>query len=123
MTNNQLKEKACYLLIGFFCFIVQFVSAQDQKIADSLARIYQKNELRGEPKMELLRQLSANERRDLKLGLQYAEELISLAMQKNNQLFLYRGYFLKGSDKKLMGDMDEALDAYFKSADAAIKAQ
>ena len=122
MMSNYLKQKACYLLIGFFCFIIQFVSAQDQKLADSLTRIYQKGELKDTARMELLRQLSVNETRDHKLGLKYAEELISLSLKNKNNLYLYRGYFLKGSRKKLLGDMDEALDAYFKSADAAIKA-
>jgi len=120
--SNHFKEKACYLLIGFFCFIMQSVSGQDQKLADSLRVIYQKGELKDSAQMELLRQLSLNETKNHKLALKYAEELISLSEQRKNNLYLYRGYFLKGSRKKLLGDMDEALDAYFKSADAAIKA-
>src|SRR5947209_4040534 len=107
MTNDQLKEKACYLLIGFFCFIVQSLYGQDQKLTDSLTRIYQKGELKDTAEMELLRQLSLNETRDHKLGLKYAEELISLSLKNKNNLYLFRGYFLKGSRKKLLGDMDE----------------
>jgi adenylate cyclase len=118
----SFKGKACYFLIGFFGFIVQSVSGQDQKVADSLAIIYQNGNLKDTAKMELLRQLSFNEMRDLKLGLQYAEELISLSTQKNNDLYLFRGYSLKGIKKRLMGDLDEALDAYFKSVEAATKA-
>jgi len=121
MMNNHLKEKACYLLIGFFCFIIQPVYCQDQKLADSLSVIYQKGELKDTAQMELLRLLSFNEMKNLKLGLRYAEELISLSTQKKNDLYLYRGYFLKGSRKQLLGDFDEALDAYFKSADIALK--
>jgi class 3 adenylate cyclase len=121
MINIPIKEKACYLLIGFFCFI-QCVSSQDQKVADSLAIIYQNNNLQDTAKMELLRNLSFNEVRDLKLGIKYAEELISLSKQKGNDLYLFRGYQSKGNKKRLLGDLDEALDAYFKSVEAAIKA-
>ena len=119
--NNHVKGKACYLLIGFFC-IIQFAFSQDQKVADSLAMIYQKDELEDTAKMELLWNLSFNEMRDLKLGLRYAEELISLSTQKGNDLYLFRGYSLKGTKKRLLGDLDEALDAYFKSVEAASKA-
>jgi adenylate cyclase len=121
MMKRRVKEKACYLLIGFFC-ITQYAFCQDQKVADSLARIYQKGELEDTAKMELLWQLSYNEMTDLKLGLKYAEELISLSTQKGNNLYLSRGYALKGFKKKLQGDLDEALDAYFKSVKAATKA-
>jgi class 3 adenylate cyclase len=121
MTDMCFKRKACYLLIGFFC-IIQYGLSQDQKLADSLVRVYQKVKLEDTAKMKLLWQLSSNEMRDLKLGLSYAEELISLSIQKGNNLYLFRGYHLKGNKKKLLGDLDEALDAYFKSVEAAAKA-
>ena len=60
MMNKSVKGKACYLLIGFFC-ILQYACGQDQKLADSLARIYQNAELVDTVKMELLKQLSFNE--------------------------------------------------------------
>ena len=61
---------------------------------------------------------------DLKLALQYAEELISLAQQQEtNMSHLYRGYLQKGNKKRLMGDLDEALAAYFQSREAASKAK
>lgn len=116
------KQKACWLLTGFFCCIIQVLSAQDQKVADSLAVIYKNKELDDTTRMELLRQLSFNEWRDLRLGLRYAEELISLAAKKNNPLFLHRGYLLKGTKKRLLGELEEALDAYFKSVEAATQA-
>ena len=60
---------------------------------------------------------------DLKLALQYAEELISLSLLKGDNLYLHRGYFQKGLTKRLLGDLEEALDALFKSVDAAKKAK
>ena len=116
------KRKSCYFLIGFFCLFFHNVSGQNQKVADSLTRIYEKDALKDTAKLELLLNLSFNETNDLKLALQYAEELISLSEQKGNSLYLYKGYFLKGNKKKLLGNLEEALDAYFKSIEAAYKA-
>ena len=112
------KRKAYYLLISFL-FITQSVSGQDQKVADSLARIYRADTLKGVAKLELLRNLAFNENRDLKQALIYAEELIDLSKQAGNNLYLHRGYFQKGSQKRLLGDLEEALDAFFKSVAAA----
>ncbi len=119
----SLKGKAYYFLIGFLCFIIHNVSGQDQKQADSLARIYKADTAEGIAKLELLRNLSFNEVNDLRLALQYAEELISLSNLQGNNLYSYRGYFQKGNKKRLLGDLDEALDAYFKSAETARKAK
>jgi len=112
-------RKARTLLIGCFWFIISGVSAQDQKIADSLARIYQQNTLTDTAKLELLRNLSFNETRELKKGLQYAEELIRLSKRMGNNNYLRRGYFLKGNKERALGNLDEALEAYFKSAELA----
>jgi class 3 adenylate cyclase len=59
--------------------------------------------------------------KDLGLGLKYAEELIALSKRTGNNLYLQKGYYLRGNKKRLMGDLDDALDAYFKSAEAARK--
>jgi adenylate cyclase len=87
----SLKRKAYYFLIGFFCFLFYNANGQDQKVADSLARIYQKEKLSDTAMLELLRNLSFNEVNDLQLGLKYAEELISLSKRTGNNLYLYRG--------------------------------
>lgn len=118
----KCKRKAYSVIIGLYSFIVISVFGQDQKIADSLARIYKSNKLPDTVKLELLRNLSFNELRDFNLSLQYAEELINLSSRLGNNLYLYRGYLQKGNKKRLMGDLDEALDAYFKSLEAARKA-
>ena len=114
-------RKALTLLIGCFWFILSEVSAQDQKVADSLALIYQQNTLTDTLKLELLRDLSFNEMKDLKKGLQYAEEMISLSKQIGNDKYLRMGYFLKGTKKRSMGNLDEALEAFLKSAEIASK--
>jgi class 3 adenylate cyclase len=116
------NRKAYYFLIGFFCLLSQAIFGQDQKIADSLAKIYRANTLTGVAKLELLRNLSFNEVSDLNLALKYAEELINLSNQAGNNLYLHRGYFQKGNKKRLLGNLEEALEAYIKSGEAAQRA-
>jgi signal transduction histidine kinase len=88
-------------------------------VADSLVIIYNMAKLNDTARLELLRQLSFNEIKDLNLSLKYAEELINLSLKTGNSKFLHSGYFQKGNKKRLFGDLEEALDAYIKSAEAA----
>lgn len=117
-----LNRKAYYFLIGLFCFTSSIVSGQDQKLADSLLTIYQEGKLEGLEKLELLRNLSFNEIHNLDASIRYAEELITLAEQEGNYLYLHRGYIQKGNSHRLAGDLNAALAAFFKSADASVKA-
>ena len=110
-------------LLGIFLLVIHPVSGQDQKIADSLAMIYKDYLPEDTVKLELLRNLSYNEMRDLNLSLRYAEELISLAKKMGNNRYLHIGYFQKGNGKRLLGYLQEAMAAYFKSVDAAGKAK
>jgi len=118
-----LKEKAYYFLIGFFCLKAITVSAQDQRVADSLVLIYKEDKLGGIEKLELLRNLSFNELNDNELSIEYAEELITQSRLDDNYLYLYRGYLQKGINYKLIGDLETALEAFFKSIEAAKKAK
>ena len=114
----SIKLKVNFLLISFLCLILPAVYSQDQKVADSLTIIYNKGMLNDTDMLELLRQLSFNEVKDLNLSLKYAEELINLSIKTGNNKYLYSGYFQKGNKKRLFGDLEEALDAYIKSAEA-----
>ncbi len=104
----------CLQVIGNF--------AQDQSIADSLVRIYQTDSLVGEAKLKLLENLSFNESNDYNLSIKYAEELVALSKLTNNYEFLSKGYIQKGNSNRILGNLDVALDAFFKSAEAAVKA-
>jgi signal transduction histidine kinase len=115
------RASVTYYLTGLFCLFLVNVSAQDQKIADSLVKIYQQDVLKDTAKLDLLLNLSFNETHDLSLALRYAEELISQSAEAENNRYLHAGYFLKGNKKKLSGDLEEALEAYFKSVDVARK--
>ncbi len=101
--------------------IISFAFGQDQKVADSLARIYQHKILKDTVELKLLLNLSFNEVRDLQQALKYAEELIALSQQEGNYKYLHAGYFIKGTKKRLLGNYDEALEAFIKSAEEAKK--
>ncbi len=118
--NNLIK--AC-LTVGFIYFLNVSGFAQDQRVSDSLLKIYQEGKLQGSEKLELLRHLSFNEVSDLALSLKYAEELITLSKLENNQLYLYRGYIQKGNKSRLFGNLDIALSSYFKGVEASIMAE
>ncbi len=108
----------CYLVIGLFNLMSFLSLAQDQNLADSLAIVYKQGKLKDTAKMELLRNLSFNEVSDIQLSIRYADELISLAQKEDNPLYLFRGYLNKGNKKKIMGDLEEALECYFKGLKA-----
>ena len=117
------QQKLCLLLMGFIFINSLFVSGQDQKIADSLEKIYRQNKLTDTAKLSLLADLSYYEVHDLTLALKYADELISVSQKQGNNLYLHKGYYQRGNKKRLLGDLYEAFDAFFKSAAAAEKAK
>lgn len=123
----ELRSLKYYFKIPIFIWIYffqVFAFAQEQKVADSLVKIYNRDKfLNNSEKLELLRNLSFNEVNNSALGLQYAEELIALSKAEKNYLYLYRGYYQKGNKLRLAGDLDIALIAFFKSEEAAIKAK
>lgn len=113
--------KVAIVIVGLLG-ICNTAFSQEQKVADSLAKIYNSGKfLSNSEKLELLRNLSFNEVTDLKLGLRYAEELIILAKKENNNEYLYRGYYQKGNKHRIAGDLNLALAAFFKSVAAAEK--
>ncbi len=113
------KKTHFFSFLVFFWLSIDLAFSQDQKVADSLAKIYQKGLLTDSEKLGLLEDLSFNEMKDLQQAIKYAEELISLSKQLNNPLSEQSGYFLKGTHKRKMGELDGALEAYIKSGEAA----
>src|SRR5450432_415274 len=118
----SFKKYISWLWMVAACLISHYSYGQDQKLADSLVKIYQKDILRDTAQLRLLEDLSFNEVRNLGLALHYAEELISLSRVAGNSHYLSQGYFQKGNKKRLSGDLSEALDAYFKCTEVATKA-
>lgn len=114
-----LKMNHFFSFLVFFWLSIDLAFSQDQKVADSLAKIYQQGLLTDSEKLDLLEDLSFNEMKDLQQAIKYADELISLSKQLNTPLSEQSGYFLKGTHKRKMGELDEALEAYIKSGEAA----
>ncbi|MCA6379068.1 MAG: tetratricopeptide repeat protein [Cytophagales bacterium] len=114
------KWKIVYIAT-FVNLITLCVFGQDQKLADSLVKVYREEKLTDSTKLELLWNLSFNEVSDLDLSLKYSEELIRLSQQNGDNIYLYRGYLLRGNNKKLLGDLDGALNDYYSAADVATK--
>lgn len=119
----ELSFKYAFKLSLFVFFVQMSIVAQDQKVADSLVKIYHSGNIENAEKLELLRNLSFNEVNNLGLSLKYAEELIVLSKLENNYLYLYRGYSQKGNKLRLIGDLNKSLNAFFKSEAAASKAK
>lgn len=113
-----LEGRAYYILIGLFCLITYVSSSQDQRIADSLTIIYQKEKLEGVEKLELLKNLSFNIS-DPNLSLKYVEELIVLSKSANEYKYLFNGYYQKGNKFKDNGELEKALTNYFLSLELA----
>ncbi|MEZ4803204.1 MAG: adenylate/guanylate cyclase domain-containing protein [Gelidibacter sp.] len=116
MIRNKM---AYYLVIGFFQILAIAAKAQVQHVADSLYSIYLADTLTGDDKLELLVNLSFNEVNDNQRSLQFAEELIQLSEKTKKNTFLSQGYYQKGTAHRLMGNLEEALTAFFKSAEIA----
>ena len=115
-----MSQKKFYYIIPILCWLtISRAFAQEQKVADSLFRIYRQDTARDTAKLKLLLNLSFNEVRDLKQGLKYAEELLSLAQQAGNNEYITAGYALKGTKERLLGNLKEAIAAFFKSAEIA----
>jgi two-component system, NtrC family, sensor kinase len=115
------KQGISIFVLAIFYFTSFHALCQDQKVADSLAEIYKKGNIPDTAKLKLLKDLSFNEVNNLQLSSSYADELISLSASLHNDEYLAGGYLQKGNKQMLLGNNDKALEAYFKSAEAAKK--
>jgi len=111
---NKLRFLTVFLLLCLSS------NAQDQRVADSLKIIYKEGKLQGIEKLKLLSKLSYNELNDSDLSLQYAEELIALSKETNNQTYLYNGYLQKGNRHMSLGNYEMALESFYLTAQIAI---
>lgn len=116
----MFRKFVYYIALGFSFFSnTDQCAAQDQRMADSLAKVYAADTITGLDKIELLKNLAFNEIHDFDKKKRYAGALITLAERNQNTEFLYHGYYLKGDAHQFSGDLYEALKAYLKSAEVA----
>lgn len=111
---SQAFRITCFLLLAN-----NSLWSQEQKIADSLALIYQRTVGPDSTRLNLLRHLAFHEVRDYKKALGYADELIRLATATGQTDYRRMGYFIRGTKLRLLGRLDEALAAFFRSAELA----
>lgn len=119
MVKHLFITTLLFFLMGVT--IPYITSAQDQRLADSLREVYVADTINGKPKLDLLRKLAFNEKQDLELSKQYAEELINLSKKENDELYLYRGYTQLGNTHQLSGELDIALENHLKALEVAQK--
>ena len=112
----SFKTKACYL-IGFFCFVVQLISAQDQKLADSLIAVYQSGNFKDE-EVVILSNIAFNEIHP-EIKLEYSEILIKKAASDSLFDFLHSGYLKKGDALLEQANYALAIESYFESLNYA----
>lgn len=117
----RLKSQIAGLLLCWMLLCNLALTAQDKKLADSLKLIYTKGLVSGDEKLELLRNLAFHTTDDIDASVRYANELIQLALERKNYIYLYRGYSQKGQTYRLAGDLLLALDAFVKCSETAAK--
>ena len=115
--------KLYYFLIGIFLLFSCSGYGQNQKIADSLLKIYQKEVINDLDRMELLKGMSFNETNDIDAALKYSNELIKIATAEENDRYLYDGYLHLGYAYRLLGNINMALEALYNSSEVAKKAK
>lgn len=118
-----MKESKYFITLSLIIFLLftSSVFTQNQKKADSLLQEFNSKVFEGEERMDILQKLAFNELNDMDAALRYSDELILLATSENNYHYLYEGYLNRGNTHRLLGNIDEAIEALFKSSDAARK--
>jgi hypothetical protein len=89
-------------------------------VADSLVKIYQEGNLDNAEKLNCL-EFVFNEVNNLRLSLKYAEELIHF--QNRKKLFISASRLFSKRNKLRLLELDESLDAFFKSEAVSIKSK
>ncbi len=112
----SFKAKAFYL-IGFFCFVIQLISAQDQKLADSLIALYKSGSYK-DKEVVILSNIAFNEIHP-EIKLEYSEILIKKAASDSLFDFLHSGYLKKGDALLEQANYALAIESYFESLNYA----
>ena len=94
--------------------------SQNQRIADSVFLLLQEGPPSDSVHMAWLKLIAQKEADPVKTE-QYADELIELSEGLNSYTGMVAGYTQKGNANRLMGNLEEALEWYFKGIDIANK--
>lgn len=107
-----------FLLGGFLLAFEPPASAQNQSIADSLKRILAGRKVVDSLYLEQLKQLSNNET-EPQLMREYAQRLVELAGKDSIYSYMQSGYLQIGNAERLLGNLEEAMEAFFLSLEIA----
>ncbi len=92
--------------------------SQNQSKSDSLKNVYKNNDYKRSQRLNIISDILQNET-DGKEILVYAKELIASAEELDSVHYQFTGYLETGNGHRLLGNLTEALDAYFKAAEIA----
>jgi two-component system NtrC family sensor kinase len=95
------------------------IYAQDQRIADSLTKIYYSRTPQDDSAHMMLLYDLAYYHPNPDSALKYSDLLIETAGDKSNSLFIYRGLLQKGNALRLKGDFENATQVLFDCASEA----
>ena len=111
-----LTKKA--FLMGFFCLSYFVATAQDQKLSDSLAIVYNNKEYKKSDELKILKLLAASET-DTDKKLSYSSLLIEKAKKIDSVSYVFTGLLQQGNAFRKKGDLTKALEVYFEAANLA----
>lgn len=114
-TNHNFTKKAL-ILLGFFLILCIQLSSQTKQTIDSLEQVY--TESKGHIQLNLLNKLSFDHP-DLEKALFYSNELILESQKVDSIKYLFFGYIHKGNALTRKGNLEEALECFFKGAEIA----
>ncbi len=92
--------------------------SQDMRIADSLISILQTAQYHDSSRMDILFEIAFNHN-DPSRMLSYAEKLVEVAKEKDDNRNIWRGSYLMGQAYVLKGDIDKAIEIYFDAIEHA----
>ena len=118
--NIKIYKKLACLLTGLLLLFFT-LSAQNQRFADSLIQVYNHENLTDSARLQILRNI-AFYHPNPDTVLHYANLLISLAKDRKDNLFIFRGYYSMGNALRQQGKLDEAIKIFFTSIQYAEKA-
>ena len=107
-----------YLSIGFFYCLCFVLTAQNQKLSDSLEIVYSSGNYDEADELKILSALAGNETKADKL-LEYSELLIDKAKSRDSIAYEFTGYLEQGNAYRLKSDLTKALESYFTAAKIA----
>lgn len=108
----QVTRKV-WFITGFFFCVCTVVYCQNQKLADSLKKVYLPANNQHE-NLEILKLICQNETNQ-DLRIEFINELINKAATDSLFGFLHSGYLQKGNALRNKGDNVKALQSYFES--------